>query len=317
MGVVAIILNPTAGRGRGARLAGAVRSAFRARGVAEILETRAAGDEARLVQEALSRGAQTIVAVGGDGTWSNVAHAVVSSGAPVRLAFVPAGTGSDLAKTLGIPPHDVEACARIAFEGVPRRLDVGRVEDRHFINIVGFGLDIAVLEHSYRVHWLRGKAVYLFCALRQVFAYRGFPLELRADDAPPRSHELLMLIVANARVFGGGFFIAPHADPFDGRLEVVGFRNAGPLRRLGIMRLLLAGRHLNEPEVIRESVRRLVLRFAAPPTYETDGEWNQARSAEVTIETLPGALEVLVPEPRGLGAGTRTRGQADRVPEQP
>jgi diacylglycerol kinase (ATP) len=293
---LSVILNPWAGRGRGARLAGAVRTAFLRGGDAEVLETRAAGDEARLVLDAIGRGARTVVAVGGDGTWSNVAHAVLASGAPARMAFVPAGTGSDLAKTLGLPPHDIEACARIALAGCTRRLDVGRIEDRTFLNIVGFGLDIAVLEHSWRVRWLRGNLVYLYCALRQVFAYRGFPLELRADDAPPASHKLLMLIVANARIFGGGFQVAPHADPFDGRLEAIGFRNSGPLRRLGIMRLLLAGRHLDAPEVVRASVRRLVLRFAAPPAYETDGEWNQARSAELTIETLPGALEVLVPE---------------------
>jgi diacylglycerol kinase (ATP) len=296
LGVVFVILNPWAGRGRGARLAPAVRAAFQAHGGAEVLETRAAGDEARLVGEALARGATTIVAVGGDGTWSNVAQAVLASGASVRMAFVPAGTGSDLAKTIGLPPNDVEACARIAAEGHTRRLDVGRVEERHFLNIVGFGLDIAVLEHSWRVNWLRGNLVYLYCALRQMFAYSGFPLEIRADDAAARSHELLMLIVANARIFGGGFQIAPHADPFDGRLEVVGFRNVGALRRLALMRLLLTGRHMREPEVVRESVRRLVLRFAAPPAYETDGEWNQARSSEITIEVLPGALEVLVPE---------------------
>jgi diacylglycerol kinase (ATP) len=208
---------------------------------------------------------------------------------------VPGGTGCDLAKTLGIPPRDVGACCRIVLEGASRTIDVGKVEDKHFLNIAGFGYDVAVLEDSWSVGYLEGSALYLYCALRQLASYRGFALETEADGRALGKSDMLMLIVANARVFGGGFRVAPHADLEDGKLEAVAFGNMGFAGRVSALVRLLRGTHLKHPRVSGRSVSRLVCRFAAPPAYETDGEWNQARSAEVVIEAVPGALQVLVP----------------------
>ena len=104
-----------------------------------------------------------------------------------------------------------------------------------------------------------------------------------------------MLIVANAKFFGGKFKIAPSADLADGRLDVLSFSNMGFLRRLDLMQRLLRGVHQGSPLVKSDRVCRLRLRFLSgePPTYETDGEWNRAKTAEVEITTLPAALRVL------------------------
>jgi diacylglycerol kinase (ATP) len=257
--------------------------------------TARAGDEPRLVGEALANGIRSIVAVGGDGTWGNVADAMLKSGAPARLGLVPAGTGCDFAKSIGIPQRDVVACARIVREGRTRRVDVGRIEGRHFLNVAGFGFDIAVIEDSWRVRWLSGGALYVYCALRQLYAFPGFAVELAQDGRPPAGHELMMLVFANGRVFGGGFQIAPAADVADGQLDMALFGNLRPARRLPLMVQLLRGTHEAAPEVRTARGRSWRLRFAAPPAYETDGEWNQARSCELTVEALPAALEVLAP----------------------
>ncbi len=88
----------------------------------------------------------------------------------------------------------------------------------------------------------------------------------------------MMLIVANARIFGGGFQIAPQADLADGRLDAVAFDNMGLGGRVEAMQRLLLGNHAatrtSRPSPPRGSFRR----FDEPPTYETDGEWNRARS---------------------------------------
>jgi diacylglycerol kinase family enzyme len=189
----------------------------------------------------------------------------------------------------------VGACCRIVLEGASRTIDVGRIEDKHFLNIAGFGYDVAVLEDSWSVAYLEGSALYLYCALRQLGSYRGFSLEMEADGRALGKSDLLMLIVANARIFGGGFRVAPHADLADGRLEAVAFGNMGFSGRVNALVRLLRGTHLKHPRVTAVSASRLVYRFAAPPAYETDGEWNQARSAEVVIEAVPQALRVLVP----------------------
>jgi YegS/Rv2252/BmrU family lipid kinase len=292
---VYVVFNPHSGKGRGAQFVAPVLHALSPAKRLEHGLTRGPGDEARLAEEAVRRGFRRIVAVGGDGTWSNVGNAILRTGVPAKLGLVPGGTGCDLAKTLGIPPRDVGACCRIVLEGASRTIDVGRIEDRHFLNIAGFGYDVAVLEDSWSVGYLEGSALYLYCALRQLGSYRGFALEMEADGRALGSSDLLMLIVANARIFGGGFRVAPHADVEDGRLEAVAFGNMGFSGRVSALVRLLRGTHLRHPRVSAESASRLLYRFAAPPAYETDGEWNQARSAEVVIECVPRALQVLVP----------------------
>jgi len=292
---VYVVFNPHSGKGRGAQLVGPVLQALAPARRLEHGLTQGPGDEARLAEEAIRRGFRRIVAVGGDGTWSNVGNAILHAGLPAKLGLVPGGTGCDLAKTLGIPARDIAACCRIVLDGVSRRIDVGRIEDKHFLNIAGFGYDIAVIEDSWSVAYLEGGALYLYCALRQLRSFRGFTLEGEVDGRPLGRSNLLMLIVANARVFGGGFRIAPHAEVSDGKLEAVAFSDMGFAGRLSVLVRLLRGAHLSHPRVSAVSASRLVYRFAAPPAYETDGEWNLACSPEVVIEAVPGALEVLVP----------------------
>jgi diacylglycerol kinase (ATP) len=294
---VYVVFNPHSGKGRGARFVAPVLQGLAAAKRLEHGLTQGPGDEARLAEEAIRRGFRRIVAVGGDGTWSNVGGAILRSGEPASLGLVPGGTGCDLAKTLGIPPRDVAACCRIVLEGAVRTIDVGKIEDKHFLNIAGFGYDVAVLEDSWKVPFLGGNALYLYCALKQLGSYRGFSLESEADGRPQGKSDLLMLIVANARVFGGGFKVAPHADVEDGKLEAVSFGNMGFSGRVSALAGLLRGTHLAHPRVCAVSASRLVYRFPAPPSYETDGEWNRARSSEVVVECVPQALRVLVPAP--------------------
>jgi diacylglycerol kinase (ATP) len=273
-----------------------VLDALKAHGVdASHALTAQAGDEARLTQQALGQGYRTIVAVGGDGTWSNVANAILKSGVRARLGLVPGGTGCDLAKSLGIPPRDVRRCGEIIAAGRARSIDVGKIEDHFFLNIVGFGYDVAVLEDSWSVAYLEGSLLYLYCALRQLRSFPGFPMELTADAGAPRKRDLLMLVIANARIFGGGFQVAPGADLEDGLLDAVAFGNMGLMARLKIMKRLKQGTHPASAEVEITRARSFRLRFDAAPAYETDGEWNRAQAAELTVTSVPGALDVLVP----------------------
>jgi diacylglycerol kinase (ATP) len=291
-----VVFNPASGKGRGARLVEPVLAALRAGGPVEHGLTAAAGDEARLAREAVGRGFTTIVAVGGDGTWSGVGNGILESGAAdrVRLGLVAGGTGNDLARSLDIPAGDIPACARIVRGGVTRTIDVGRIEDRYFLNVAGFGFDIAVIEDSRDVRWLGGGLLYVYCAVRQMYRFPGFPVTMAVDGGPEQRREMLMLVFANAKVFGGGFKIAPEADLADGRLDAVAFANMPLGRRFPIMVKLLRGTHRGDPAVEAMRGRSFRLRFDAPPAYETDGEWNRARSAELVVETVPAALRVLV-----------------------
>lgn len=294
---VHVVFNPMSGKGRGATVVQPFLDALRAAGVEKVEHalTARAGDEQALTDAALARGFRRLVAVGGDGTWSNVANAILRAGVPAQLGLVPAGTGCDLAKSLGVPQNDLASCARIVAAGRHRAIDVGRIEDRYFLNVTGFGFDIAVIEQTWSVRWLTGHLLYLYCAVSQLFAYPGFPVHVQVDGGPPARLDLLMLVIANARVFGGGFRIAPQADLGDGRLDAVWFSNMGSAGRLGALVRLLRGTHARMPEVATARSGSFRLTFDAPPAYETDGEWNRARSAELVVSTLPGALRVLAP----------------------
>jgi diacylglycerol kinase (ATP) len=290
-----VVCNPHAGRGKGARLLPALLEALARHGVtAEHGLTAAAGDEGALTRAAIERGYNRIAVVGGDGTWSNAASAIIASGAPVALGLVAAGTGADLARTFSIP-RDVEGCARMLATGQPRAIDAGRIEGRTFLNVAGFGYDVAVIEDTRRVRRLSGPLLYLYCALRQLRSFRGFDVEMEVDGLARPARRALMLIISSGRAFGGGFKLWPQADPSDGQMEALVFHDTTTMGRLGLMQRLRRGRHLGTRGVEDARGRCFTLRFAQPPAYETDGEWNQARSAELRIETLPGALQVLTP----------------------
>ena len=293
-----VVFNPHAGKGRGAQLVAPVLEELSFGGAeVEHALTQAPGDETRLAREALDRGFRRIVAVGGDGTWSNVGNGILSSDkrAEAELGLVPGGTGCDLAKSLGIPQRDVRGCCRVILDGATRAIDVGKIEDKYFLNIAGFGYDVAVLEDSWSVGYLEGSLLYLYCAVRQLGSYKGFSVEGEADGRPLGRRDMLMVIVANARVFGGGFKVAPWADLEDGRLDALSFANMGLGGRVSALVRLVLGSHASHPQVERLAAARFVYRFEAPPTYETDGEWNQARTKELVIEAIPRALRVRVP----------------------
>jgi diacylglycerol kinase (ATP) len=291
--VVAVIVNPASGRGRGRRRLEAVRRAFEHIGARWIECTRHAGDERHLTERALNAGATTIVAVGGDGTWSNVADAMLTSGAgECRLALVAAGTGNDFAKTIGAPAADLQRTAQLVADGSDMRVDVGRIEDRHFLNIAGFGFDTAVLEESLRSSVLRGRALYISAALRQLMRYRGIHISVGTNGDRWEAHHL-MLIVANAKHFGGSFRIAPEASPQDGLLDAISVLDAPVLRRLALFRAVIAGTHMRLPEVRARRASTICLRFHTPPAFEADGEYRLASTTDIEISCLPSALRVV------------------------
>lgn len=295
MAGVTVIVNPASGKGRGLKAEAGVRRAFSALGVTDIRATRGPGDEAALARRAIEDGAETLVAVGGDGTWSNVANAIITSGANVRLALAAAGTGNDFAKTVGAPATDYAATARLAVEGPDVAVDVGRIEGKHFLNVAGFGFDIAVIEDAATVTWLKGGLVYPYCALRQLFGYPGMPIDV--SSAAERRGEMshLMLIIANGKHFGGAFRIAPNASLTDGMLDAVAIRTVPPLRRIPLFGATTRGTHLAHPDVRAEQAARFTLSFPAPPAYETDGEYNRAASATLEVSCVPRALRVVTP----------------------
>jgi diacylglycerol kinase (ATP) len=294
---VCVIVNPASGRGSGARALPGIRAAFAAVGVSEVRLTSGKGEERTQARRALDEGFDTLVACGGDGTWSNIANAIIGAGAgrQARLALLGTGTGNDFAKTIGTPARDFAATARLSVDGRDTAVDVGRIEDKHFLNVSGFGFDIAVLEDIHRISWLKGDMLYLYSALRQLFSYGGVHVGIASAKKRRDSRRHLMLIVANARNFGGSFKIAPAASVTDGKLDAISIHDAPPLARMRLFAAATKGTHVMAPEVLVEQARSFTLEFKEPPAYETDGEYHRAVGAVIQIDCIPAALRVVTP----------------------
>lgn len=305
-----IIANPAAGRGRGARVLRMLEARLSA-GLGDganvlLQQSRRPGEERDLATAAAHAGARTILAVGGDGTWGNVARGILRAGGTARLALLAAGTGNDLAFANRLDVRDVDIALAIARGDGERRMDVGEVDGVHFLNCVGFGFDAEVVRATQRVTWLRGHAVYLFTAARQLFGYRGFEAGLAFEEdrpavddtrasSPDVSTHHLAVIVANGSRIGGGFLIAPQARVNDGKLDVVRVADVSPWRRAVVFGGATRGAHLAAPEVSVRQVRALTLSFDSPPVFEADGELHQASSARVAVRCHAGALRLAVP----------------------
>lgn len=270
------------------------------------------GEEGALAEEALRNGFSTIVAAGGDGTWSAVADRILTLGrTEVAFGVLPAGTGNDFGRNMGIPGDDLAGAVRVLAGGHVLPSDVGRLigpswheergeavrEERFFLNVVGFGFDVAVVDGAKGARVLRGELLYKATAVQQLFRFPGFPVTLEDDEGYHRSGPTLMLTITNAEHFGGGFPIAPGASIQDGLLHACHIRDARPLRRLVLFDRAGKGRHEGAREVDSRVASRFTLSFPEPVRFEIDGDVYAAKEPELAVEVVKGALRVLAPGP--------------------
>lgn len=230
--------------------------------------------------------------VGGDGTCSNVAEEILNARSECRLALIPCGTGNDFAKTLGVDQATPTEIFRLVANGNNARIDVGRADGHYFLNSCGFGFATSVLEASNRMRFLRGDAVYICCALAQLFSYRGIDVAANGVADVDRGKKL-MVTVSNGRSFGGAFRIAPDASVVDGELDACFFGDVNALERARLFAAALRGTHLHRPGVSSLRTRQLTLSFTENPAMEIDGELRHAKSTTVELKCIPRALSVI------------------------
>jgi diacylglycerol kinase (ATP) len=290
---VRVIVNPAAGRGRGARLIPEITARFAEAGITDVRATLSKGHEREIAEAAIAEGCTTIVAVGGDGTSANVANAILHSGKDVRLGVLPAGTGNDFAKILGTAKSDLRSIAQSCAAPSDVRVDVGRIENVFFLNCCGFGFDVAVLEEIGRNTWLRGSSVYVYTALQQLFGFGGVDVAVRSEAIDRSTSRHMLLVIANSEFFGGTFRIAPGASVTDGQLDAILIADIPPVRRIGMLAAATRGTHVRYAECVSERSPSFEVSFDSPPAYETDGELHHALSSTLRVSSCPSMLRVV------------------------
>jgi YegS/Rv2252/BmrU family lipid kinase len=288
---VAVLVSPAAGRGRAGVLAGDVLAAFSSAGLAPRLLPATTGAEGhRQAAQAVADGAVAVVAVGGDGTVHAALQAV--AGTPVPLAVVPAGTGNDLVRALGIPAQPLEAARAAAADlaaGEFRAFDAGRTGGRWWATVLCCGFDSAVSDRANRLRWPRGRRRYDVAVLAELARLRPRELTLVLDG---ESHTLpvTMVAVGNTPWYGGGMKVCPGADPTDGLFDVT---VVGATSRLELIRTkprLTLGTHVEHPMVTVHRAARVELSSPGVTTY-ADGE--PVAPLPAVAECVPGALHVV------------------------
>lgn len=282
------ICNPTAGNGRGRKIGQEIEKRLLEQHYACHLEmTKAPGHATELAYAAAQSGAETVLAIGGDGTAVEVARGLI--GTPAALGVIPAGTGNDFIKTLGLS-KDPLAALDFVLAHPARDTDVGDVNGRLFLNEIGTGFDVTVLDFAQKAkRFCRGLLPYLYGVIRTLFHFRGIQLSYAMDGGEMVTKDVFVIAVANGGVIGGGIPIAPEAQADDGLLDVVVVnkicsRNL-PARLIGLMR----GKILSFPET--QFIRAKKVFFSADKMrVNIDGEVTDEASVEARL--LPKALRI-------------------------
>ena len=293
---IAVLANPTAGRGRHRGLLPAVLDALGATGrPVRLLSATSALEAEKACHRAVAEGVGALVAVGGDGTVHLGLQAVAGTG--VGFGVVPAGTGNDFAAGTGVPMDPLAAANAVAAAlraGRTHAVDLARVtgadgEVRWFGVVLAAGFDAVVNERANRMRWPRGPRRYDLAIVLEMARLRSrrYALEL---DGVDRSFTGVLVAVGNCHSYGGGLRICPDADPADGLLDVV---VAAPLGRAALARLkpkLRRGTHLADPRVTAYRAREIKIGANDIIAY-ADGE--RIGPLPLTIGCAPGAVRLL------------------------
>jgi diacylglycerol kinase (ATP) len=287
----ALVVCPASGLGTAARVAGSV--AARLRESVDRLDQfvpESPEDTDATLRKLVDAGTEVVFVLGGDGA----AHAAVQACAQseTTLAIIPAGTGNDLARALGLPRDPIEAAALVAGGlHLRQQVDLGKVEDGSwFATVLCAGFDSAVNERVNRMRWPRGPRRYDLAIVAELAALKPARLVVRADDEAIEL-DAISVAVGNTAYYGGGIPVCPAADPADGLLDVTIVGDASRTDLIKILPSLRSGSHVDHPAVTTLRANRVSVSVDGHWIGYADGE--RIRPLPLEINCVPGALSVI------------------------
>lgn len=290
----AVIVNPKAAGGKAIKQLPKISRVASTIAPEYLLHVTSSIEDARLrAREFADLGVERIVAVGGDGTFNEVANGMIESENRPSLGIVPAGTGCDLPRSLGIP-SSIEEALVFALTSEAHSMDVGLAKtstvERHFLNVAGLGFDAKVADRAQRNKFLHGKTAYMAALVQSLtdFGYIDVHIEVNGTEIDTKA---VFVSIANAQYLAGGFHFAPMARVDDGLLDLAiiddislpGFVKAVPS--------VVRGRHLGNPHWRHLTATRVKVSAATPALVQLDGEIAGTSPAEFSI--IPRAIDVV------------------------
>jgi diacylglycerol kinase (ATP) len=287
---IALLTNPSAGKGAGSRTAAIALPRLREAGF-HVRELQGSdGPEAlALAREAVAGGVESLVVVGGDGMVHMAVQAL--AGTDVNLGIIPAGTGNDVARYLGIPRKDPQAAADVVVGSHVRIIDLAKTSGEYFVTVLAAGFDSMVNERANRMRWPKGQMRYNIATLAELRVFEPLPYTLELDGVVRRL-DAMVVAVGNGPSFGGGLRITHGAELDDGMLDVVIIK---PMTKLDLVRTypkLFTGGHTTHPQYEHHRVKSVTVAAPGVVAY-ADGE--RLGALPLTVEVAPLALRVLAP----------------------
>ena len=298
-----VIVNPRSGGGisekRWASVLGPLTDGL---GVFDTRFTEAPGHARSIAHDEAKAGRGLVVALGGDGTISEVADGLVRAGGHTELGIIPRGTGGDFRRTLGIGSELFTAANHVR-KSKARKVDVGHIRfvahgggetSRHFVNIASFGFSSVVARRANdSSKRLGGRVSFLAAVVRSLLTYDNAEVTVSVDGGESRRMTVLLAAVGNGRFFGGGMKICPEAKLDDGSFDLVAVGDLGRLEVLAKIHRIYSGNHLSMEEVRFLRCHHLRVAPADPGAeipVEIDGETPGRLPA--SFEILEGALRL-------------------------
>jgi diacylglycerol kinase (ATP) len=284
---VALVVNPTSGRGLGARVAPIVAKRLESAGLTVTqYETTCAEDVGRISAEVIASGADAVALVGGDGTIHLGAQVLAKSGMP--FGVIPAGTGNDFARGIGVPLKDPQAAADLIVAGNTRLVDLATAKDEFITTVVAGGFDSLVNKRANAMTWPKGNARYTLATLAELRTFKPLQYVVTVDGEVIETRAMLVAVGTGA-TYGGGMQICAGAEIDDGLLDVTIIKPVSRLTLLQMFPKLSKGTHVGHPMMHTLRGRTVRLESTGVTAY-ADGEILGALPIDIGI--APGALTV-------------------------
>lgn len=250
-----------------------------------------------LARQAAEEGFSPIIAAGGDGTIGDVVEGLAQAKVPDHLGvlgLMPLGTANDLVCNLGLP-LDLREAAQVIAANKTRSLDVCKAGERHFINNSAMGLEPYITMLQQEMTFLKGVPRYLVAAIKGIIRNPQWQAKVEWDDG---SYEgpLTLISVGNAPRTGGLFFMAPHADPADGKLTAVLAYKRSSLSLLALLPKAMTpkGTFVKAQGVQEIHATRISVELQSLSPAHSDGELFEEQVDKLEYSIMPGMIDVLV-----------------------
>jgi diacylglycerol kinase (ATP) len=295
-----VILNPYSNRWNSQKRWSEAESVLKAAGVDfDLAVSEKKGQIVELAEQAVLEKFSPVIVAGGDGSMGDAANGLMRAAQSTKgklppLGIMPTGSANDLAYALGLPT-DLDEAARVIAAGKTRAMDLGKLNNRYFVNNSAAGLEPYVTIKHEKIHWIKGMARYLVAAIQAIMEKPEWGGNLKWDGGEYNGMFSFISIGNGRRT--GGFFMTPHADPFDGKLTLAfGYRGT----RLGLFQALPRafnedkGSYVEMDGMQEVHATRISIHLNRPSPAHTDGELLPKWIQDFEYEIFPGCLNIIV-----------------------